>query len=371
MQRYCDMYMFLCSNSHPVFLFVILCSTCHPMRHDIYSTLAEDLAFGVCQSNSAFIVRTYSRGVSCLAATSWGRDLKHVGEDLLTHNKPMCLLERFPFGNSDSIMRIGCYEMSNRGTTTYTNIWTCYLHHPLENIGLVYQKDKKKPNVWFCMCWAEFRFWSPLSPVPYFGTRTLQIETLDWKKIWPVRMEPGVALTRLMNFWLKPRMVPLTKKNWCWNSLEEVPCLDVIQQKCRAYSLYTNIAWHVKKCFDWDRSLYILQRYKDVSVLQSPLYSHCFPRNESTCASKEVVGTMPPAMQLLRVGKVVEFCIALSNSRSVRFVFVLTLGKHRSIASEDAMPGGETTKYWLSQTGLEFLATQWRVLAFQIRKHFG
>lgn len=36
------------------------------------------------------------------------------------------------------------------------------------------------------------------------------------------------------------------------------------------------------------------------------------------------------------------------------------------------MPGGETTKYWLSQTGLELLAThEWRVLAFQIHKHFG
>ena len=126
------------------------------------------------------------------------------------------------------------------------------------------------------------------------------------------------------------------------------------------HTVYTQtLLGMLKKCLigSHDRSLYILQRYKNVSVLRSPLYSHCFPRNESTCASKEVVGTMPPAMQLLRVGKAVEFCIALSNSRSVRFVFVLTLGK-RSIASEDAMPGGETTKYWLSQTGLEFLATQ-------------
>ena len=36
------------------------------------------------------------------------------------------------------------------------------------------------------------------------------------------------------------------------------------------------------------------------------------------CQSKEVVGTMPPVMQLLRVGKAVE---------KTRFVFVLILGK--------------------------------------------
>lgn len=67
----------------------------------------------------------------------------------------------------------------------------------------------------------------------------------------PFRMEPGVASTRLMNFWLKHRMVPLTKRNWCWNSLEEVPYPNLIQQKCPAY-ICSNIAWHVEQSsFDW------------------------------------------------------------------------------------------------------------------------
>ena len=73
----------------------------------------------------------------------WGRFMS-CSHQLRQGSRTMWVKVCFLFENSNSIiLRIGCYQVSNWGTTTYTNIQTPYLLHPLENVGLVRQKDQK------------------------------------------------------------------------------------------------------------------------------------------------------------------------------------------------------------------------------------